>query len=235
MSTGVGVIGIGNGFITSYTTEGSVGNFPTVTVNVEALNMNFQGQTSGNEIPAIFPQSGVPVSYIKFGLPTATSFSAGDSDATGISTLRPGDIVLSLPNTFGASGQHIQNYSISFDLARTPIERLGSKFPFSREIDFPVTVNMSVEGIMTDTASGNLASLIGNDSERYSPSVIIYTPTGVGSTRPIIAQYQIRGAKLDSQEFSSDIGGNKTDKLNFSSQIGGPEDTNNGLFISGKA
>mgnify|MGYP006275101479 CR=1 FL=1 len=234
-ATGVGVIGIGNGFITSYTAEGSVGNFPTVSVNVEALNMNFQQQNSGNNVPAIFPDSGVPVDYIKFALPTTVSNTAGDASASGISTLRPGDVTLSLPGIFGASGQHVQKYNVSFDLARTPIERLGSKFPFSREIDFPVTVNMTVEGIMTDTVTGSLSSLISDDSTKYNPSVTIYTPTGVGTTRPIIAKYEVRGAKLDSQEFSSDIGGNKTVTWKFSSQIGGPQDTNNGLFLSGKA
>lgn len=57
-SNNVGVIGIGNGFIASYTTEGSVGNFPTASVNVEGLNMVFQNGTSGNIIPAINPENG---------------------------------------------------------------------------------------------------------------------------------------------------------------------------------
>lgn len=232
---GAGVIGIGNGFITSYTTEGSVGNFPTVSVNVEALNMNFQDGVSGNSIPAIFPESGVSVNYVKYGLPLTKENTASESAATGISTLRPGDIALTLPNILGASGSHIQSYSISFDLARTPIERIGSKFPFSREIDFPVTINMSVEGVLTDAMTGNLADLVNNDSLKYTPAVKIFSPTGIGTTRPVIASYEIRGAKLDSQEFSSDIGGNKTVTLNFSAQIGGPEDKENGLFMSGIA
>ena len=49
------VIGIGNGFITSYSTEDAVGDFPTASVSVEALNMDFVTIVSGNFIPAVDP------------------------------------------------------------------------------------------------------------------------------------------------------------------------------------
>ena len=35
------IIGIGNGFITSYSSEASVGGLPTASVSVEGMNMNF--------------------------------------------------------------------------------------------------------------------------------------------------------------------------------------------------
>ena len=37
-----GVIGIGNGFITSYSVDASVGGLPTASIGVEALNMAFE-------------------------------------------------------------------------------------------------------------------------------------------------------------------------------------------------
>jgi hypothetical protein len=49
-----------------------------------------------------------------------------------------------------------------------------------------------------------------------------------------MAKFKLKGAKLDSQEFSSDIGANKTVTLTFSTQVGGPQDTDNGLFINGQ-
>jgi hypothetical protein len=48
-------------------------------------------------------------------------------------------------------------------------------------------------------------------------------------------RYTLKGAKLDSQEFSSAIGDNKSVTLGFSAQIGGPNDTNKGLFIENNA
>ena len=38
---GGSIIGVGNGFLTSYSSEGSVGGMPTVSVSAEAQNMNF--------------------------------------------------------------------------------------------------------------------------------------------------------------------------------------------------
>lgn len=229
----IGVIGIGNGFITSYSNEASVGNFPTTTVNVEGLNMVFQKGTTGNNIPAITPTNGLAVTGKLYALPLASATTSTTDTVTGISALRPGDITLTLPTTLGAdtSTFNVQSYTLSFDLARTPLERLGSKFAFAREIDFPVTVNLSVDAQVTDLTTGALTNLVCND-DKYNPVITINAPAcGTSTTR--VARFELKGAKLDSQEFSSDIGSNKSVTLNFSSQIGGPQDTNNGLFISG--
>lgn len=229
-ATKVGVIGIGNGFITSYSTEGSVGNFPTVTVNVEGLNMAFQQGITGNIIPAINPVDGTEITGKKYVLPVAVQSVAAET--SGISTLRPGDIQLDLPGVTGAAGLNIQSYTLSFDLARTPIERLGSKFAFARSVDFPLTVTLSVDAQVTDFNQGTLAQIVSGDSSIfYTPQITINSPTGASNT-PVL-KYTLKRAKLDSQEFSSDIGANKTVTLTFSSQVGGPQDKNNGLFISG--
>lgn len=230
----VGVIGVGNGFLTSYSTEGSVGNFPTTTINVEGLNMTFQQGTTGNYIPAINPVNGQAITSNLYALDTATQNTAVTSSVTGISALRPGDITLTLPDTLGADTTtfNVQSYTLSFDLTRTPIERLGSKFAFAREIDFPVTVSLSVDAQVTDLTTGTLANLVCADSATYNPVIAINEPS-CGGSATTVARYELKGAKLDSQEFSSDIGANKTVTLNFSAQIGGPQDTSNGLFISG--
>jgi len=228
-----GVIGIGNGTITSYSTEGSVGNFPTTTINVEGLNMNFQKGTSGNFVPAVNPVNGSALQNY-YQLSQATQ-NVGVGSGIAISALRPGDITLSLSNTL-ASGvdvntMNIQSYTLSLDLGRTPIQRLGNKFAFTREIDFPLTVSLSVEAQVTEMNAGNLANLVSDDSATFTPSIIIKSPNDSNLT---MAKFLLKGAKLESQEYSTDIGSNKSVTLTFSSQIGGPQDTNNGLFINGQ-
>jgi hypothetical protein len=222
------VIGIGNGFITSYSTEGSVGNFPTVTVNVEALNMSFDAGVTGNHIPAILPLDGSKLTGIKYALGTVAS----SQSATGVSALRPGDITVDISSyTAGGvtvSDAKIQSYTLSFDLARDPLQKLGNKFAFAREITFPVTVNMSVQALLGDLTTGNLSDIITTDSS-YNVSVALKHPT----TSAIQAKYFLKRAKLDSQEFSSSIGDNKSVTLNFSTQIGGPSQTDRGLMMSG--
>jgi len=229
-----GVIGIGNGFISSYSTEGSVGNFPTASINVEGLNMNFQRGLSGNFVPAVNTIDGSALRNF-YTLPlTVQNIGIGSGNA--ISALRPGDITLDIQAQTGVGGadttsMNIQSYNLSFDLARTPIEKLGSKFAFTRPIDFPLTVNLSVDAQVTDMVTGNLANLVNNDSFAYSPSVTIKSPT---DSRLVMAKFALRGAKLVSQEYSSDIGSNKTVTLTWETQVGGPQDTANGLFMNGQ-
>jgi len=230
-----GVIGIGNGFISSYSTEASVGNFPTVTVNVEGLNMNFQKGLSGNYVPAINPANGNVVSCF-YQLPNAVS-NMGTSTASGITALRPGDITLSIPQISGGgvdtTTMNVQSYNLSFDLGRTPIQKLGNRFAFSRPIDFPLAVNLKVDAQVTDMTAGNLADLLCDDSTTYTPTITIKEPTCNAAAQRTIAQFKLKGAKLDTQEFSSDIGSNKTVTLTFSSQVAGPQDTLRGVYISG--
>jgi hypothetical protein len=229
-----GVIGIGNGFISSYSTEGSVGNFPTASISVEGLNMNFQRGLSGNFVPAVNTIDGLGLRNF-YTLPlTVQNTAIGSGNA--ISALRPGDITLDIQAQTGVGGvdttvMNIQSYNISFDLGRTPIERLGNKFAFSRPIDFPLTVNLSVDAQITDMVTGNLANLVVDDSSRYSPSVIIKSPS---DRTLVMAKFALRGAKLVSQEYSSDIGSNKTVTLTWETQVGGPQDTANGLFMNGQ-
>jgi len=228
-----GVIGIGNGTITSYSTEGSVGNFPTTTINVEGLNMNFQKGISGNFVPAVNPVNGSPLQNY-YQLSQATQ-NVGVGIGNTISALRPGDITLSLSDSLASgvdvNSMNIQSYTLSLDLGRTPIQRLGNKFAFTREIDFPLTVSLSVEAQVTEMNAGNLATLVADDSATYTPSITIKSPTDSTVT---MAKFLLKGAKLDSQEYSTDIGSNKSVTLTFSSQIGGPQDTTNGLFINGQ-
>jgi hypothetical protein len=227
-------IGIGNGFITSYTTEASVGNFPTASVTVEALNMKVDSAVGGS-IPAVNPVDGTAINSITYKLPTFSGNAGNDT----VSVLRPGDITFSLVKNsdtalpseyFGTSisDAKIQSYSLGFDLSRTPLEKLGSKFAFSREIDFPVEVTFSIDASVGDLTTGNLADMINTDSN-YDLTVDLKHPTtAVPHTR-----YHIKKAKLVNQEFSSSIGDNKSVSLSWSAQIGGPNQTDVGLFLSG--
>jgi len=254
-------IGVGNGFLTSYSTEAAVGGFPTCSVNVEALNMTFQNDISGDN-PAINPEDGtrISASLFDFQLPTATgSIDTGD---LMVSVLRPGDITFSFTkrsaesehlgddlgsNLYDAPGaklgdgtnaEHakIQSYSISLDLPREPILKLGSRYAFTREITFPVTVSMTVDALVADLNAGSLNDLV-NCDEAYDLQVNLLRPTNCAgaSNKDIFVQYRLKNAKVNSQSFSSDIGSNKSVTFEFSSQIGGPNQANQGLYMSGIA
>ena len=285
------IIGIGNGFMTSYSTEAAVGGLPTASVSVEGQNMNFVNlpirtgdnvnQTSPNNLailnpgfrlgtvngvsdqlqyisgisPAVNATDGTKVSQ-NVALPVYSG-NAMESATSEISSLRPGDITISLysHNTAadidndlmnGAStaqnlingadiaDAHIQSFNVSFDLSRTPIERLGSRFAFARVVDFPITSSLSVDAVLADLTSGSIADFI-NCDDSYD-AVIKMKSAGdcnVPTDKPVVAAILMRKLKLDSESFTSSIGDNKSVTLDFSNQIGGPEQTDVGIFMSG--
>jgi len=190
-------------------------------------------------------------------LPAPTG-SASDTSAGSVSVLRPGDLRLFLskqvdkaigtaatstnmgkPDYAGVdiADAHIQSFTISFDLGRSPIEQLGNKFAYARLIDFPVTLSMGVDAIVSDLTTGSLAEIIDCD-ELFDARIQLGSPecgTQTEAQRQLnaAANYIVKGIKLDSQSFSLGMGDNKTVSLAFSTQIGGPEQSGLGLFMSG--
>ena len=275
------IIGIGNGFMTSYSSEGAVGGLPTVSIGVEGQNMNFvnvpytasfvngdsgpgfrtgEANASYNglvgisgESPAINPTNGEKLNQYAV-IPVAKTDPSGDGAAT-ISALRPGDITFTLAETKAGVGDaanpatdslptdyagvniadaHIQSYTLGFDLSRTPIQKLGSKFSFARVVDFPVSVSLSIDAVLADLTTGSLADIIDCDKE-YDARVSIKEPTCGNTHVPaVICNYIVKGLKLDSESFSSSIGDNKSVTLDLSCQIGGPTQSGVGLFMSGQ-
>lgn len=225
------VIAIGNGFLSNYSVDAAVGGLPTASVTVEALNIKVDPTASGNAIPAVNPDTGQGITGINYQLPVATSGVAGQ-----VAALRPGDITIALQAPFGAivsgAGQaNFQSIRIQAPLARQALERLGSKFAFSREVQYPLTVTLNASATLTDLTAGNLTDILCND-QSYDLLITLREPvcSGVG---PVSMSYALKGAKLDSQSFTSSIGANKSVDLVWSAQIGGPQDTAHGFFISG--
>lgn len=250
------IIGLGNGFLSDYTVEGSVGSLPTASVTIEGFNLIGETGTVDIDTPAVSLEQGTKIADIKFSLPKAT----GDNEAGGagidyttsdISALRPGDISLTYRPTDNANGNkwnypslinqvtgdssedvnaslNIQSFTLSLPLARTPIDRLGSKFAFARVVDFPVVATMTISALAQDLKTGNLVDLIDDTAER-DIRVVMKKP----GTATNAMLFDLRGARLDSESISSDIGSNKSVDLTYSAQIGGPEDLSHGVFISG--
>ena len=222
-------ITIGNGFITNYSVEAAVGGLPTVSVSVEGLNINVVEGSSGT-LPSLTVETSATGNN-QFQLP------APNSGAIGISALRPGDITLELADPVladfptgadsGNTAAHIQSFSIEIPVGRTTLQRLGSRFGFAKVIDFPIEVTVNVSAILADLKqSGNLDLLVSNDETK----TLKFTFKDPAGNNKII--YQVKGAKLVSENHSSAIGDNKTVDLVFTTQIGAPQDTVNGVFVA---
>ena len=237
------VIGIGNAFLSDYSVDLSVGALPTATVSFEAANINSSNGTiagdtflslhASGESPAIDIAEGDPIGQ------TVELLRPRNTGQDGPTALRPGDIYITFPgfnNTNGGLAKidgagkfHLQSANLSMPLSRSPIERLGSKFPFARVVDFPVNASLSVNAIVSEQEAANLASLIsGCTSSQGEVQVTMQSCSGTNSM-----VWNLKGATLDSESYSSSIGSNKTVDLTFGVQLGGVDDTNNGIICSG--
>jgi hypothetical protein len=225
-------IGIGNAYITNYTLEAAVGGLPTVSVTAEGLNVNVVTGSSGASaiVPGINVENGTASSAL-FALPAPVT------GVVGASALRPGDITLLLTdgvltdlptglNLADNTAAHIQNLSIEVPIGRTTLERLGSRFGFTKVIDFPVEITCNLSAIVADLkSSGAISTLLDADTTK----TLAFSFKLPGANDRIV--YELRGAKLASENFSSTIGDNKSVDLTFTTQIGGPQDVTNGLFV----
>jgi len=220
-------IGLGNGTLTNYTVDASVGEMPTASLTLECFNMRFYPDTTGQK-PTIKPEDGT-------NLGGHFRLQAPDS-GTGYACLRHGDILVDVASKgikgLVESDLKIQNFSLSLDLDREPIQKLGTKFNFSREMVFPITPTLTMDAIMGDIQAGNLADVVGGVDDDFDIDLILNSPNaGVGASADRAIKYTFLGAKLDSQTFTSTIGDNKTVALAWSTQIGGSGDATHNLRI----
>lgn len=229
----VKVKGFGNGFINSFSVEGAVGSFPTSTVNVIASNMVAYPDGVSEQIPAVDPTTGVRITGVNFTIPTLET----DWDATAQpKVIRPGDISLTLTSATGlfhdVATACVQSFALNIDLNREPLNCLGSKFPRSREITFPIEATLQVDILANDVVSGDLTQFICLTG-LYNADITMRKPvcTGVGD---VAAKYSMRNMSLESQNWSTQYGVlGETITLNYSAFVGGSGDLTNGVFLSG--
>jgi hypothetical protein len=246
--SGKNTIAIGNGYLSNYTFNASVGNLPTASVTIEGLNIKSSvilGTTgngdSGNFVlsPTINPISGSEIALT--GRIPSPEETTGKNGTAYIAALRPGDITLSfgdytlgsvatgapISTLDGENGINIQSVSIALPLSRTPIERLGSRFAFARVVDFPIVSTLNVSAVLNEVQAKSVAQMLDDNKKRD----ITLTINKNSSEKALI--FKFKGSQLQSESFSSSIGANKTVDLVFQTQVGGPTDTKNGIYLSG--
>ena len=255
-ATDFDVIGIGNGFISDYTIDASVGAIPTASVSVEAFNIRMNdkisgaldqgsaggGNVTGNQVPGVNDTDGQLVD-INYNFEGGTINTTGEG-ADAITALRPGDILLEFldpeesqfndgfTTLSGAGAAHIQSFGITVPMSRTVLGRLGNTFGYARVIDLPMNIDVSVSAIVSEMNTGNLfAKLASTDKVDFRLTLRRSAATGKAGADAVVID--VKGARLEGESYSSTIGDNETVDVTFSTQIGGSNDTNNGIFIRG--
>jgi hypothetical protein len=225
-------IGIGNGFLSSYSVSAAVGDIPTVQVSIQGDNWVTAKSSTGVPNPAIDSLNSTSLGG-QVNLPTPTTgFAATD-------ILRPGDIDLSIGGGDMPMGgadlttAHIQSFQLQLPLSRDTIQRIGDNSPYARPLQVPVPVTFSISALTSEIDSGSLNSLMTGCTADVGRTVAI----GIGrrcNTGTKSIYFELRNVLLDSYSFSAGVdNNNETFDAQFSAMVSGPEDTLNGLFISG--
>lgn len=238
VGTATNTVGIGNGFITNYTLNAQVGQFPTVSVTVEALNMETTLSSSGT-LPSINPFAGTPINNATFKLPmtgstTNLSGITTNANSLAISTLRPQDVEFTLGYAdMGASVSDwkVQSVNLNIPLNRESLNKLGSKYAYSKELTFPINATLSVTALVGDMITGDLTNIFGGCSTSTYDSTLIFRYPCFGNST--VAAYIMKGTKLVSHQYSSSIGQNQQVTMNFNVPVGGPQSSNSNIFFSG--
>lgn len=228
------VIGIGNGYLSNYSLELAVGQLPRASLSIEGLNVKIDTGNMLNTVPSVNPLNGQKITGSKYVLPTAVAYTG----ANIASALRPGDIELQLaPNAAignilsGAGSVNIQSLNFSLPLSRETLNRLGTPFAFSRELQLPIQSTMTISALSADLRASNLADVLCQDNS-YSFKVVCKLPDCAGTGASAVT-LDYKNAKLQSQDFSLDIGGAMTVNMVFQSQLAGINDYSNGFYLSG--
>ena len=254
-----GVIGVGNGFVTSYGMTAAVGELATASVSVEASNIMFKNDISGTFTnPSIDTSSstGERLSNTVDFASVVSSDGSIQNTTSGdeIYAIRPGDILIDfdavgyldgsksagdlnvggarLPGaggSLGAGNTAVHVQSVSLDV---PIGRS----PLNRlgsHFAFARKTDFPVN--MTLSVSALMTdftdgSLDGLMCEaEQKRDIAIVLNDRCGNATNMV--FVMKNAILDTQAFSASIGDNKTVDLTFSSQVGGANDSENGIFL----
>ncbi len=226
------VAAIGNGFISNYSINAAVNQPVRADVTVEGLNCVFYTGASGLS-PAVDPITSNRVVGVNFQLPVGDAYTGANT----ISIIRPGDIIMSIPNAAGFGSQisgafsaQIQSFTLSVPISREKILRLGSPFSVSEEINFPVNCTLSVQGLQTNLQPAGFDTLVCNDVP-YNISILMRQPSCNGTGLAAI-NLQFNNAFLTNQQIGQTIGGDGTVSYSFSNQLAGPTSLG-GVVFSG--
>jgi hypothetical protein len=224
---------VGNGAISDILTKTTLKDEKNYFILVTGVN----GATVANWLatPAIDPANGLQITAANsnFKLPAG---SIGASTKPFV--LKPGDITVDLSSAAGlfadttTSSFNIQSFNISFDLARDPIQSIGSRYAKSRELTFPIDVNFTVEAIAGDLKTGNLREFVCNTGV-YQATVAMKRPDCANNGSEM-ARVTLKGLNLQSEAFSVDVDDNQTVSLTWLGSIGSPTDADNNIFFNGQ-
>jgi hypothetical protein len=231
------VFAVGNGYVTNYSINMAVGEIPRASVSIEGANFQSYTGTFAKSNPAIDPNTDAVVAASTFTLPTATAYTG-----TNIPTaLRHAEIFLSLPRDAsvgdylsGVGKMHVNSVNLSVPINRTQVNELGHLYPIARKLTPPVPFTLSLDALAADVSEDSISALRCSDGN-YNFRISMCKPNCGGLTGTPSMIWDIKGAKLESRDYSLSVGGGPaTVRTVFNGQLSAlGTNTDFGVFMSG--
>jgi hypothetical protein len=226
------VVGIGNGFISSFDISAAVGGFLEANVSVEGSNYITHANSSGNYVPAVNLTDGSENTTWEYAIPVQSS---GES-AMPTAIKKGGISIEGLPGTdlFGTkiNSANLQSFSVSVPFARDALERLGNDFVFARPVQTPINATVSIDFSVSDLATGSLASVF-NDCSQKVFDFTINAKACQGGSNSDQMKILVKKAYFESENASMDVGSARNGSISFQVPIGAANQTDAGIFLSG--
>ncbi len=222
LTTDSEVISIGNAFLTSYSLGFSIGSIPIVSTSYKCSNIKMEkGAFDESLNPAINLQSG-----------NNTNVGIVQLENAGISGLdyysnvnrfspplcSPTDVNVTLQNLQigGApiSGDaHLQSFSFNIPINRVDQFGLGSDYPYNRKVQYPIQSDVNLEFLVSGFATGEIASLITNESTYEFDIQVVDTNEEYQNT------FSFEGLRLENSSYSMNVNDQMNYSLSFSLEI----------------
>jgi hypothetical protein len=216
------VISIGNAFLTNYSLGFSVGSVPIVSTSYKCSNIKMEnGFFDESDNPAINLQLGnnTNAGVVQLENAKVSGFDYYSSlNRFNPPLCSPTDVNVTLQNLQigGApiSGDaHLQSFSFNIPINRVDLFGLGSDYPYGRKIQYPITSSVSLEFLVSGFATGEIASLITNESGYDFDIQVMDTGEEYQNT------FSFENLRLESSSYQMQVNGQMTYSLGFSFEI----------------
>ena len=206
--------------LTSYSWTGAVGDIPSATVNAEGSKMSIGNVTnSATKEVATTPRVMRPGNVKLWSAPATQTLAENRIPALGF------DVI------------HVQSFTVSVDVPRESIQRLGDRFEFARVITFPIQATMSLEAIVSSQAENNLSDIVDAASDPGFDILVSCNKQGNSGVEGVGLMF--KDAKMEGHSISSSIGANKSLTLDYAVQVDSGEikadNASTGFFVTGPA
>ena len=183
---------IPNGFLTSYSWTGAIGDVPSASVNLESTEMKVADVGT-----VVAPETSNNPVVLR---PGNVTFRSAPNTTTGLS-----DSNLDLP-VMGFDGIHVQSFTVSVDIPRESIQRMGDRYEFDRVITFPIQATMSIEAIISEQAASNISDIVGDQgTQAPDPGFDIDVHCNKSDTGVAGLNLRFKYAKIEVHAISSSI------------------------------